>query len=528
MFVCYNIKDNLSNFESLNRILEIKMEKIAIIDLGSNSARLVLVNILEGGYFVVFDELKESVRLGQDLDSDGFLKPQRVAQTIKTLTMFRRLCDANHIDKIYAYATAAVRRAKNQKSFLDEVAVTCGIKIKVLSVEEQAMLVYQGVINSMDVPRGLIMEMGGGSTNLIYYNRRNLINYESLPFGAVTLTDLFKNDSDKPEERNQKIEDFFKEQLEKIPWLKTIEPDTQLVGVGGSFRNLGRISRMIKKYPFNMTHGYEVPISEFEQIYKTMKCLDLDSTMKIKGLSSGRADIFPSALAAINSVVKHVEFNKIIISGCGLREGAMFRYAVPGIAEKPLSDVLGHSLHTLMTYFDINQTHAEHVYNLSIQLFKQLKVLHKLPRMYVRVLKIASLLHDSGMRIKYYHHQKHSAYIILNSNLYGVPHKDIILASFVAGGHRKVEFNREELIKYKDLLNVEDLDAIKKLSVILRIAESFDRSMSSVITGISCDVLGDSVIVKTETEGDCSLEIKDALTAAADFKDAYGKTLEIL
>lgn len=504
------------------------MEKIAIIDIGSNSARMVLVNILEGGYFVVFDELKESVRLGQDLDGDGFLKPQRVAQAIKTLTMFRRLCDANHIDKIYAYATAAIRRAKNQKSFLDEVAVTCGIKIKVLSIEEQAMLVYQGVINSMDIPRGLIMEIGGGSINLIYYNRRNLINFESLPYGAVTLTDLFKNDSEEPQVKNQKIQDFITEHLEKIPWLKTIEPDTQLVGVGGSFRNLGRISRMVRKYPFNMTHNYEVPIGEFEQIYNTMKSLDLNSTMKIKGLSSGRADIFPSALSAINAVVKYLDFQKITISGCGLREGAMFRYAVPGIAEKPLSDVLGHSLHTLMTYFDINQTHAEHVYNLSIQLFKQLKVLHKLPRMYVRVLKIAALLHDSGMRIKYYHHEKHSSYIILNSNLYGVPHKDLVLASFVAGGHRKAEFSREELIKYKDMLTVDDLDAIKKLSVILRIAESFDRSMSSVITGISCDVLGNSVIVKTETEGDCSLEIKDALTAATEFKEAYGKALEIL
>ena len=91
------------------------MEKIAIIDLGSNSARLVLVNILEGGYFVVFDELKESVRLGQDLDSDGFLKPQRVAQTIKTLTMFRRLCDANHIDKIYAIIYC---EQKSQKGIL--------------------------------------------------------------------------------------------------------------------------------------------------------------------------------------------------------------------------------------------------------------------------------------------------------------------------------------------------------------------------------------------------------------------------
>ncbi len=504
------------------------MEKIAIIDLGSNSARLVLVNILEGGCFVVFDELKETVRLGQDMDWDGFIKPQRIAQTIKTLTMFRRLCDANRVDKIFAYATAAVRRAKNQKSFLDEVAMTCGIKIKVLTVEEQAMLVYQGVINSMDIPKGLIMEMGGGSTNLIYYNRRNLIHYETLPFGAVTLTDLFKSDGEEPIERARKIEEFIGEQLEKVTWLSEVEPDTNFVGVGGSFRNLGRISRMIKKYPFSMMHNYEVPMAEFETIYNTIKKLDLNSTMKIKGLSSGRADIFPSALAVMKAVLSKFDFAKITISGCGLREGAMFRYAVPGVNERPLSDVLGHSLYTQMKYFDINIPHAEHVYNLSIQLFKQLKVLHKMPRAYVRVLKVASLLHDSGMRIKFYNHDTHSSYIIKNSNLYGIPHKDIILASFVAGGHRKSELNKEEILKYKDMITQEDVEAVRKLSVILRIAESFDRSMSRVITGINCDVLGDSVIVKTETEGDCSLEIKDAMTAAAEFKAAYGKNLEIL
>ncbi len=507
------------------------MEKIAIIDIGSNSARLVLVNVLEGGYFVVVDELKETVRLGQDMDWDGFIKPQRVAQTIKTFTMFRHLCDANKVDKIFAYATAAVRRAKNQKSFLDEVAMTCGIKIKVLTPEEQATLVYQGVINSMDIPKGLIMEMGGGSTNLIYYNRRNLIHFETLPFGAVTLTDLFKNDDCTPIERAQKIEEFIGAQLEKVTWLDSVEPDTSFVGVGGSFRNLGRISRLIKKYPFNMAHNYEVGMNEFEHIYNTVKKLDLNSTMKIKGLSSGRADIFPSALAVMKAVLSRFNFSKITISGCGLREGAMFRYAVPSVNERPLSDVLGHSLYTQMRYNDINISHAEHVYNLSIQLFKQLKVLHKMPRAYVRVLKIASLMHDSGMRIKFYNHQLHSQYIILNSNLYGVPHKDIVIASFVAAGHRKAENSREELVKYRDMLTQEDVDAIKKLSVILRIAESFDRSQTGVVQGISCDVLGDSVIVKTEcgeNGGDCTLEVKDAMNAASEFKAAYGKNLEIL
>lgn len=504
------------------------MEKIAIIDLGSNSARLVLVNILEGGYFVVFDELKESVRLAQDMDWDGFLKPQRIAQTIKTLKMFRRLCDANGIEKIYAYATAAVRRAKNQKSFLDEVAVSCGIKINVLTKDEQAGLVYQGVINSLEVPKGLIMDIGGGSTQFIYYSRKNILASETLQFGSVTLTDLFKNDDCAPAEKAKKIEAFIKEHLDKIEWFKDIDPDTQFVGVGGTFRNLGRISRNIKKYPLDMMHNYHVAVSEFRQIYDTIRALDLDRTQKIKGLSSGRADIFPSALAVVNSVIDYVGFNNIIVSGCGLREGAMFRYAVPITNDKPLSDILGHSIQTLMKYFDANISHAEHVYNLSLQLFKQLKVLHKLPRSCVKVLRVAALLHDSGMRIKYYDHHKHSSYIILNSNLYGISHRDLVMASFVAGGHRKSDFNELEMYKYRTMLTNEDIEAIKKLSVILRIAESFDRSQSGLITGINCDVLGDSVIMKTETEGDCSLEIKDALTAASEFKRAYSKNLEIL
>lgn len=504
------------------------MEKIAIIDLGSNSARLVLVNILEGGYFVVFDELKESVRLAQDMDWDGFLKPQRIAQTIKTLKMFRRLCDANQIEKIYAYATAAVRRAKNKKSFLDEVAVSCGIKIQVLSKDEQASLVYQGVINSLEIPKGLIMDIGGGSTQFIYYSRKNILACETLQFGSVTLTDLFKNDSCTPGERAKKIEGFIKEHLDKIEWFKDIDPDTQFVGVGGTFRNLGRISRNIKKYPLDMMHNYHVSTDEFVQIYDTIRNLDLERTQKIKGLSAGRADIFPSALAVINAVVSYGNFGEIVVSGCGLREGAMFRYAVPSTNEKPLSDILGHSIQTLMHYFDANISHAEHVYNLSLQLFKQLKVLHKLPRVYVKVLRVAALLHDSGMRIKYYDHHKHSSYIILNSNLYGISHKDLVMAAFVAGGHRKSDFNELEMNKYRVMLESDDVEAIKKLSVILRIAESFDRSQSGLITGINCDVLGDSVIMKTETEGDCSLEIKDALTAASEFKRAYGKNLEIL
>ena len=185
----------------------VTLEKIGIIDLGSNTARLVIVQMLGEGHFVVVDQLKEGVRLGKDMERDGFLKSQRIAETIKTLKMFRKLCDAYEVERIIAVATAAVRRAKNQRSFLDEVVANTGIKLKVLSAEEEATYVYRGVINTMDVPKGLILEIGGGSSKIIYYNRRNLLNYETLPFGAVTLTDLFGGEDVSQEEqaRNRRI-----------------------------------------------------------------------------------------------------------------------------------------------------------------------------------------------------------------------------------------------------------------------------------------------------------------------------------
>ena len=309
---------------------------------------------------------------------------------------------------------------------------TTGIKLRVLDEDEEAQLVYQGVINSMDIPRGLIMDIGGGSTQFIYYNRKNLLQHVTLPFGAVVLTELAQKHGGTPQERTQFIEDYVKKQLEGLEWMSEILPDTKLIGVGGSFRNLGKISRMLKKYPLSMAHNYVITTQELNGIYSNIRALDLDKTMKIKGLSSVRADIFPSALAAIKAVSEHLGMEDLVISGGGLREGAMFRYAVPSTNEKPISDVLGHSIYSLLNFFGENIPHAEHVYNLSIQLFKQLKVLHKLPRAYVKVLRTAAMLHDTGNRIKYYDHHKHSCYIILNSNLYGISHKDLVMAAFMA------------------------------------------------------------------------------------------------
>ncbi len=503
------------------------MNNIAIIDLGSNSARLVLAHVINDSYFVVYDELKEQVRLAQDMEREGYLKQARIAQAVKTLKMFRKLCDANNVDKVYAFATSAVRKAKNQRSFLEEVNTICGFKINVLTEDQEATQIYYGVINSLEIPKGVIMDISGSSLQLIQYNRRVIMNRLCLPIGTMNLSVLF-NENTTPLQQAQMIETYMRDQFSQVEWLKTLEPDYRFVGVGGSFRNLSSIVRRINKYPLEMVHNFHVSIDTFNKVYDMIKVLDVEKRSKIKGLSAQRADIFCAALSCIKSFIDTTDFDDITISGAGIREGFMFNHAVPTTLEKPISDILGYSIYMRLHYDGLNIQHAEHVCNLAIQLYKQLRVLHKLPRQYVRVLRVAALLHESGRRINFYNRYKHAAYYILNSNLYGISHRDLVLASFVVRGHNLEDINMAEWNKYSGIVQDEDLIAVMRLAVILRIADSLDRSMSGSVKTINCDVLGDSVILKTEVEGDCSLEIKDALSAGADFAKAYKKNLEIL
>ena len=504
------------------------MERIAIIDLGSNTARLLIVDVMENGHFYIVDQLKEAPRLGEGMERDGFLKPARIHETINTLKMFRKLCDVSGIERIIAVATAAVRHAKNQRSFLDEVSATCGIKLRVLSAEEEALYVYRGVINTMDIPKGIILEIGGGSTKIVYYNRRNLLNFETLPFGAITLTELFSQDGCSPQEQAQKIEEFFTEQLSKIEWLKNVDPEVQMIGVGGSFRNLCRMTKIMKKYPLKTIHNYIINENDFSHVYDLLKGLDLDKKKKIKGLSSGRADILPSALAATNAFMKYMNLGNIVISGSGLRTGLLFNYAMPTTQDKPISDVLMNSLTSLVDFYGCNAKHVEHVVSLSVQLFKQLRVLHKFPRQYLKILKVASYLYESGKKIDFYNFEKHSGYIILNSNINGISHRDLVMASFVVSSTGIEDINQYEWSRYRELLTDEDVDSVRKMGIILKIASCLDRSLSSVIKGINCDILGDSVIMKTEVEGDATLEINSALQIGADFRKSFKKNLEIL
>ena len=500
------------------------MEKIAIINIGTNELKVTFAGVKEGGYYCIFDQICDPVKLGEDLSKDGFLKSNRITEVLEILKGYKKLITSYGISDVTCVATNAIKKAKNQKSFIDEIISIVGFKIKILEEEEELKYIYTGVVNSLDVPKGVVFNIGGETTDLVIYVRRNILLLKVLPFGANTLADKFMGEANPAE----KALAFMKAELAGIEELKNLEPEFQIVGTGNVFDAVSKISRMAKKYPFDRSHNYVMAPKDVNDVYNFVKTLDVDKSKKIRGISEDRADVIAVGTGMVKAIAESLTSESLIISQTGLTDGMLFNIADETTMEKPFTDILWHSLETQGKFYPDGERNCENVYNLAIILFKQLRVLHKLSRSFVKVLRVASYMHDSGARINFDGHTKNSYPVILNANIYGVSHREQILAAFVSASQDSVDFNLTEFAKYRDILSAEDLESVKKLAVIVRIAESLDRCGTGIVKDITCDILGDSVIIKAITDSDASFEIRDALSSASDFKRAYKKSLEIL
>ena len=503
------------------------MEKIAIIDIKSTKIDMLIAEYNENGNYSVIDDYTEQVKIIEDYSGEALLRLTRSQEALNIIKMYKIICEVNKINNIVIYGSHSLKNLKNYRSFVDEIYNTVGLKVKLLNDEEELSALYCGIINSVDVPKGVAVYIGGASTKLVEYNRRTVLNQSILHCGTYQMAEIFDTEKD-IKTACDKIVERYKEELNKVEWLKDVSEEFSLVGTGNAFLNVGSLSRKIRKYPVNLAHGYNFSKENMDSVYNLLVTLEIDKTKKIKGVSNDRADIFASGTCMIKALMEAGNFPICTVSTKGAKEGRLFSIVNPLTNEKPIVDLIGYSLEncSILNHKEIDN--RKQVGDLALLLFRQLKVLHKLPRAYVRVLRIASILHDAGRRIQFYGNEKNSFEIIFNSEIFGASHREIVLASFVAGCQNPNDFNLTEWIKYKDLFLEEDLDAMRKLALIVRLAVALDKTKRSVVQDISCDILGDSVIMKTIVTMDASIEVKEALKIANDFKKVYKKTLEVL
>ena len=496
----------------------------ALIEFKCDKICLAIYETKESCYYNIIDEYVEPIALADEIVNDQLIRPIVIKDLILIMKTYRKICDSFGIEQINAIAPNYFSKVKNIKSILEEIYNTCGISVQIFTDEEQLKCVFCGAVNCTDIAKGILLSVNEFETSIVQFNRRNILNYAVLPFGTYTLAKLTENDAN--ELKKQKTE--FKNALKKISFLKTTDEETFYLTSGDVFLNVGSLARKATRYPLDLVNNYVVNEETFNNVYNLVSTLDIDKTKKIKGITEGSADKFKAGLELGKVFMDSQEVKEFSISEENVREGFMNSFLMPEIFDRPLSEMFIYSLQNMNAFYKVANSNNEQVYELAINVFKQLKVIHKLPRNYIKALRIAAFMYDCGKRISNDNYAKNSFSIILNSKIKGVSHKDLLLAAFACMLQDLNNFNLTDWVKYSNIVNEDDLDAVKKIGVIVKLSAALDASKMSVIDDLSCDILGDSIIMKTIVSKDASFEIREAMKVNSSFKKVFTKFIEVI
>jgi len=270
-------------------------QRIAVIDLGSNTNRLIIMETRLGYSYRLVDEVREVVRLQQGLTKKGLSK-DAITRGLSTLRLYKDFCQQTNVNQILATATSAVREAANGPAFLEQVEDELGITIQLLDGDKEAYYDTLGALNEIELQNGVVLDIGGGSIQLSDIQKRNFIHGKSLLLGALALSEKFISKDPIPKGEFKAIENEISRQLDRIKWLPE-KIGQRLIGLGGTIRNLALIEASRQKYPLNTQHGFVLKKSSIKKSITLFKELPIKDRKKIPGISSDRADIIlPGAM----------------------------------------------------------------------------------------------------------------------------------------------------------------------------------------------------------------------------------------
>jgi len=450
-------------------------ERIAVIDLGSNSARLIVMHIYSNGAYNLVYHQKETLRLGEGMADNGLLREEAMQRAVEAAKTFLHMCQLMKADKILAVATAAVRNAKNGPEFLERIRNEAGLPLQTISGRDEARLGYIGVINTLDITDALLFDLGGGSIELSLIKNRKLQHTVSLPFGAVNLTEKFATQNKISDEQIAELRAYIMRSFKKIPWLANLS--LPLVGVGGTVRNIAKMEQKRKNYPFNKVHNYRLGHISINDLWKSLIASDFKQRQNFPGLSSERADLIVAGTTVVKCLFDITQANRLIISGCGVREGLFLHHYFPHTGQPEIiADTLLHSAYNMLLFYKGDLAHANYVADSAAAMFSGWQDLHELDERDRKLLRVASLLHDIGITINYYDHARHSAYLVENARLFGLTHREQMLAAVVAGWHHgpSAKYVRNKL--YSEFLDEADWLKARKMALLLALAESLDTT----------------------------------------------------
>ncbi|HLN89666.1 MAG TPA: Ppx/GppA phosphatase family protein [Candidatus Binatia bacterium] len=506
---------------------------VGFVDIGTNAVRLLVVRVNPNFSYTIISQEKEVVRLGEDEFKDNILKPQAMERAIFVCGKFADLARTYGASDIITVGTSAIREAQNQCGFIQKLHDKTGLKVNVISGQEEARLIWLGVSSGIDIgdQKAIFIDLGGGSTEIGLGNQREYFFGTSLRLGAIRLTSKFIGEGWTGPikiDTYKKIRHYACSKIEIIK-PKVLKYGARLTwGSSGTMINLAEVSNKL----FKKNHDNNKLLLTRKNLKKlaTVLCwLPLAERKKVPAINPDRADIIVAGAAIIEAIMQQFGIEEINVSHRELRDGMLAEYlsSIEGFRELQKTPMRNRSVLHLGRSCNFDEKHSETVASLALQLFDSAKQigLHNLGEEEKELLKYAATLHDVGDFLSFTDHQLHSYYIINNADLPGFDRKEIKAMANIARFHRK-KLPSKKALKTSGLEEKTN-HSIVVLSTFLRFAEKLDRSHSGLVKKAEFTKLNkDQVLLSFSSDSDCSLEEWSIAQNRQAFYEAFEKELD--
>jgi exopolyphosphatase / guanosine-5'-triphosphate,3'-diphosphate pyrophosphatase len=448
--------------------------RLAAIDIGTNSIRLIVAEPLRGGNYRILDEEKESTRLGERLSKTGRLDPQAIEKSLGALRRMKQIAEGFQITELKTIATCAVREAENGEAFCRRAREELGIEIEVIGAQQEALLAFASVQRAFDINRQhvAVVDIGGGSTEIVLAFGSLIEAVYTTQLGAVRLSEVYGDTGSN--EGFAELLAGIDRQLRKHTKNPVFVPHI-LFGSGGTFTSLAAMIMASKGQNGMPMRGYQVSRAEVRHLLDRIRKIPLKDRAGVAGLSLDRADIIVAGLAIIDRIMDRFEINTVQVHSRGVRDGLLLsmidRSLGASVEQARDRDA---ELERLAASCGCELAHGRHVARLAGSMFAQLAAPYELNPLDRPLLEAAARLQDVGYLINYDQHHKHSYHLILHSRLEGFQPNELELIANVARYHRGADPKRKHA-NFRQLSS-SDRQRVRQMSAILRVAGGLDRS----------------------------------------------------
>ncbi|MGV7230031.1 MAG: HD domain-containing protein [Nitrospirales bacterium] len=487
------------------------MKRLAVIDIGTNSIHMVLAEIGKNFSYKIVDRIKEMARLGDGTFTSHRLSQEAIDRGLAVLKRFSLLAKNKGFDIILPVATSAVREAKNGGDFLKLVRKELGLKIRVITGEEEARLIYFGVRHSMDLSDSpaMIVDIGGGSVELMACTPKRLKFVRSLKLGAIRLKDQYLKTDPPDKKMVQRMEQAVAQVIKKSLLKKKGLLLESLVATSGMAGNLAEIIYLARTgQVLSQIDMAMIDLKEIKEVEQLLRTKDTEGRLKILGLDPRRVDTLYPGVLVLRVLMECLGAKQVRISDKALREGVIYDFIQQhheGLkAEQEIPSVRRRQVLLLARRYQYPKVHSHHTAKLALSLFDQTQSIHGMGEVEREWLEYTALLHDIGHHIQENQHHKHTYYLITHADLPGFSLDEIRIIANVSRYHRRsLPKARHQGFK---LLNAGQRKTVLGLSSILRIADGLDRTHFSVVKAVKAH-LGKTLRLEVAFRYDPELEL---------------------